>query len=237
YALTPDIAIVDPQFVLSVPKDVAADTGMDVLTHAIESYVSVMASDYTRGLSLQAIKLTFDYLKSSVQENDKHSREKMHNASTMAGMAFANAFLGISHSIAHKIGGEYGIPHGRTNAILLPHVIRYNAKDPQKHALFPKYDFFSADTDYADIAKFLGLKGNTTEELVDALANAVYDLGCSVGIDMNLKSQGVTEELLHSTIDRMAELAFEDQCTTANPKEPLISELKGIIERAYDYER
>ena len=237
YALTPDIAIVDPQFVLSVPKDVAADTGMDVLTHAIESYVSVMASDYTRGLSLQAIKLTFDYLKSSVQENDKHSREKMHNASTMAGMAFANAFLGISHSIAHKIGGEYGIPHGRTNAILLPHVIRYNAKDPQKHALFPKYDFFRADTDYADIAKFLGLKGNTTEELVDALANAVYDLGCSVGIDMNLKSQGVTEELLHSTIDRMAELAFEDQCTTANPKEPLISELKGIIERAYDYER
>ena len=213
YALTPDIAIVDPQFVLSVPKDVAADTGMDVLTHAIESYVSVMASDYTRGLSLQAIKLTFDYLKSSVQENDKHSREKMHNASTMAGMAFANAFLGISHSIAHKIGGEYGIPHGRTNAILLPHVIRYNAKDPQKHALFPKYDFFRADTDYADIAKFLGLKGNTTEELVDALANAVYDLGCSVGIDMNLKSQGVTEELLHSTIDRMAELAFEDQCT------------------------
>lgn len=237
YALTPDIAIVDPQFVLSVPKDVAADTGMDVLTHAIESYVSVMASDYTRGLSLQAIKLTFDYLKSSVQENDKHSREKMHNASTMAGMAFANAFLGISHSIAHKIGGEYGIPHGRTNAILLPHVIRYNAKDPQKHALFPKYDFFRADTDYADIAKFLGLKGNTTEELVDALANAVYDLGCSVGIDMNLKSQGVTEELLHSTIDRMAELAFEDQCTTANPKEPLISELKCIIETAYDYER
>ena len=237
YALTPDIAIVDPQFVLSVPKDVAADTGMNVLTHAIESYVSVMASDYTRGLSLQAIKLTFDYLKSSVQENDKHSREKMHNASTMAGMAFANAFLGISHSIAHKIGGEYGIPHGRTNAILLPHVIRYNAKDPQKHALFPKYDFFRADTDYADIAKFLGLKGNTTEELVDALANAVYDLGCSVGIDMNLKSQGVTEELLHSTIDRMAELAFEDQCTTANPKEPLISELKGIIETAYDYER
>ena len=237
YALTPDIAIVDPQFVLSVPKDVAADTGMDVLTHAIESYVSVMASDYTRGLSLQAIKLTFDYLKSSVQENDKHSREKMHNASTMAGITFANAFLGISHSIAHKIGGEYGIPHGRTNAILLPHVIRYNAKDPQKHALFPKYDFFRADTDYADIAKFLGLKGNTTEELVDALANAVYDLGCSVGIDMNLKSQGVTEELLHSTIDRMAELAFEDQCTTANPKEPLISELKGIIETAYDYER
>ncbi|EHJ07560.1 bifunctional acetaldehyde-CoA/alcohol dehydrogenase [Staphylococcus simiae] len=237
YALTPDIAIVDPQFVMTVPKSVTADTGMDVLTHAIESYVSVLASDYTRGLSLQAIKLTFDYLKTSVEQGDKVSREKMHNASTMAGMAFANAFLGISHSIAHKIGGEYGIPHGRTNAILLPHVIRYNAKDPQKHALFPKYDFFRADTDYADIARFLGLEGQTTEELVEALATAVYRLGCSVGIDMNLKAQGVTEEVLASTIDRMAELAFEDQCTTANPKEPLISELKGIIQTAYDYEQ
>ncbi|WP_340297451.1 bifunctional acetaldehyde-CoA/alcohol dehydrogenase [Staphylococcus coagulans] len=236
YALTPDIAIVDPQFVMSVPKSVTADTGMDVLTHAIESYVSVMASDYTRGLSLQAIKLTFEYLKSSVEKGDKISREKMHNASTMAGMAFANAFLGISHSIAHKIGGEYHIPHGRTNAILLPHVIRYNARDPQKHTLFPKYEFFRADTDYADIAKFLGLKGDTTEELVEALATAVYELGHSVGIKMNLKSQGVTKEVLNATIDRMAELSYEDQCTTANPKEPLISELKGIIQAAYDCE-
>ncbi len=109
----------------------------------------------------------------------------MHNASTLAGMAFANAFLGIAHSIAHKIGGEYGIPHGRANAILLPHIIRYNAKDPQKHALFPKYEFFRADTDYADIAKFLGLKGNTTEALVQSLAKAVYELGQSVGIEMN----------------------------------------------------
>ncbi|AKS68227.1 acetaldehyde dehydrogenase [Staphylococcus schleiferi] len=236
YALTPDIAIVDPQFVMSVPKSVTADTGMDVLTHAIESYVSVMASDYTRGLSLQAIKLTFEYLKSSVEKGDKISREKMHNASTMAGMAFANAFLGISHSIAHKIGGEYHIPHGRTNAILLPHVIRYNARDPQKHTLFPKYEFFRADTDYADIAKFLGLKGDTIEELVEALATAVYELGHSVGIKMNLKSQGVTKEVLNATIDRMAELSYEDQCTTANPKEPLISELKGIIQAAYDCE-
>ncbi|MQI91512.1 iron-containing alcohol dehydrogenase, partial [Escherichia coli] len=111
----------------------------------------------------------FEYLKSSVEKGDKVSREKMHNASTLAGMAFANAFLGIAHSIAHKIGGEYGIPHGRANAILLPHIIRYNAKDPQKHALFPKYEFFRADTDYADIAKFLGLKGNTTEALVESL--------------------------------------------------------------------
>ncbi|EFU73004.1 bifunctional acetaldehyde-CoA/alcohol dehydrogenase [Enterococcus italicus] len=234
YALTPDVAIVDPQFVLSVPASVTADTGMDVLTHAIESYVSVMASDYTRGLSSQAIRLVFDYLEKSTHTADMEAREKMHNASTMAGMAFANAFLGISHSIAHKIGGEYGIPHGRTNAILLPHVIRYNAKDPQKHAMFPKYDYFRADTDYADIARFLGLKGKTTEELVEALAKAVYDLGVNVGIDMNLKAQGVTQEILDNTVDRMAELAYEDQCTTANPKEPLISELKQIILDAYE---
>ncbi|MFB5369537.1 bifunctional acetaldehyde-CoA/alcohol dehydrogenase [Enterococcus faecalis] len=233
YALTPDVAIVDPQFVMSVPASVTADTGMDVLTHAIESYVSVMASDYTRGLSLQAIKLVFDHLENSVKRPDMESREKMHNASTMAGMAFANAFLGICHSIAHKIGGEYGIPHGRTNAILLPHIIRYNAKDPSKHAMFPKYEYFRADTDYADIAKFLGLKGNTTAELVEALATAVADLGKSVGIDMNLKAQGVSQETLDTTVDRMAELAYEDQCTTANPKEPLISELKQIILDAY----
>ncbi len=233
YALTPDVAIVDPQFVMSVPASVTADTGMDVLTHAIESYVSVMASDYTRGLSLQAIKLVFDHLENSVKRPDMESREKMHNASTMAGMAFANAFLGICHSIAHKIGGEYGIPHGRTNAILLPHIIRYNAKDPSKHAMFPKYDYFRADTDYADIAKFLGLKGNTTAELVEALATAVADLGKSVGIDMNLKAQGVSQETLDTTVDRMAKLAYEDQCTTANPKEPLISELKQIILDAY----
>ena len=233
YALTPDVAIVDPQFVMSVPASVTADTGMDVLTHAIESYVSVMASDYTRGLSLQAIKLVFDHLENSVKRPDMESREKMHNASTMAGMAFANAFLGICHSIAHKIGGEYGIPHGRTNAILLPHIIRYNAKDPSKHAMFPKYDYFRADTDYADIAKFLGLKGNTTAELVEALATAVADLGKSVGIDMNLKAQGVSQETLDTAVDRMAELAYEDQCTTANPKEPLISELKQIILDAY----
>ncbi|WP_432451502.1 bifunctional acetaldehyde-CoA/alcohol dehydrogenase [Enterococcus faecalis] len=233
YALTPDVAIVDPQFVMSVPASVTADTGMDVLTHAIESYVSVMASDYTRGLSLQAIKLVFDHLENSVKRPDMESREKMHNASTMAGMAFANAFLGICHSIAHKIGGEYGIPHGRTNAILLPHIIRYNAKDPSKHAMFPKYDYFRADTDYADIAKFLGLKGNTTAELVEALATAVADLGKSVGIDMNLKAQGVSQETLDTTVDRMAELAYKDQCTTANPKEPLISELKQIILDAY----
>ena len=235
YALTPDVAIIDPQLVMSVPASVTADTGMDVLTHAIESYVSVMASDYTRGLSLQAIKIVFEYLEKSVKTGDAESREKMHNASTMAGMAFANAFLGICHSIAHKVGGAWNIPHGRTNAILLPHIIRYNAKDPQKHAMFPKYDFFRADEDYADIARFLGLKGDTTAELVEALATAVYNLGTATGIEMNWQAQGLTKKQMDAEIDHLAEKAYEDQCTTANPKEPLISELKGIIEIAYDY--
>lgn len=233
YALTPDVAIIDPQFVMSVPKSVTADTGMDVLTHAIESYVSVMASDYTRGLSLQAIKLVFENLKNSYELANEEAREKMHNASTMAGMAFANAFLGINHSIAHKIGGEYNIPHGRTNAILLPHVIRYNAKDPSKHALFPKYEFFRADEDYADIARFMGFKGNTTAELVESLVQEIIKLGKSLNIDMSLKGQGVTQETLDATVDNMAELAFMDQCTTANPKEPLISELRQIIIDSY----
>ena len=237
YALTPDIAIVDPALVMSVPASVTADTGMDVLTHAIESYVSVMASDYTRGLSLQAIKLVFENLEHSYRFGDEESREKMHNASTMAGMAFANAFLGINHSLAHKVGPMFDIPHGRTNAILMPHVIRYNGRDPQKHAMFPKYDYFRADKDYADIARFMGwgTDKQSDAELVEVLAQKVYELGIAVGIDMNWKGQGVTKKLLQDTVYTLAEHAYEDQCTTANPKEPLISELKEIIEIAFDY--
>lgn len=237
YALTPDIAIVDPALVMSVPASVTADTGMDVLTHAIESYVSVMASDYTRGLSLQAIKLVFENLEHSYRFGDEESREKMHNASTMAGMAFANAFLGINHSLAHKVGPMFDIPHGRTNAILMPHVIRYNGRDPQKHAMFPKYDYFRADKDYADIARFMGwgTDKQSDAELVEVLAQKVYELGVAVGIDMNWKGQGVTKKLLQDTAYTLAEHAYEDQCTTANPKEPLIPELKEIIEIAFDY--
>ena len=237
YALTPDIAIVDPALVMSVPASVTADTGMDVLTHAIESYVSVMASDYTRGLSLQAIKLVFENLEHSYRFGDEESREKMHNASTMAGMAFANAFLGVNHSLAHKVGPMFDIPHGRTNAILMPHVIRYNGRDPQKHAMFPKYDYFRADKDYADIARFMGwgTDKQSDAELVEVLAQKVYELGVAVGIDMNWKGQGVTKKLLQDTAYTLAEHAYEDQCTTANPKEPLISELKEIIEIAFDY--
>ena len=234
YALTPNVAIIDPQFVYSVPKSVAADTGMDVLTHAIESYVSVMASDYTRGISLQAIKLVFDNLRDSVHDGSEEAREKMHNASTLAGMAFGNAFLGICHSLAHKLGAEFDLIHGRVNAILLPHVIRYNATIPRKLALFPKYEYFRAHEDYAEIARYIGLKGNTTDELVEALVQEIVALGQDVGIDMSLKAQGITKKQLDKSIDRLADLAFEDQCTTANPKEPLVSEIKDIILAAYE---
>lgn len=229
YALTPDVAIIDPQFVMTVPKSITADTGMDVLTHAIESYVSVLASDYTKGLSLHAIKLVFENLEESYEFGTEIAREKMHNASTLAGMAFANAFLGINHSLAHKIGAEFEIPHGRANAILLPHVIRYNAKMPTKFQLFPKYEYFRADEDYAEIARYIGLKGDTTEELVEALVQKIVALGKILNIQMSMKAQGVTQERLDKSADRLAELAFEDQCTTANPKEPLISELKDIL--------
>ncbi|MER2295803.1 MAG: bifunctional acetaldehyde-CoA/alcohol dehydrogenase [Desemzia incerta] len=234
YALTPDVAIIDSQFVMTVPKSITADTGMDVLTHAIESYVSVMASDYTKGLSLQAIKLVFEYLEESYAYGTEEAREKMHNASTLAGMAFANAFLGINHSLAHKIGAEFEIPHGRANAILMPHVIRYNASAPTKHQIFPKYEYFRADEDYAEIARYLGLKGSTTEELVEALVQNIYQLGKKLNIEMSMKAQGVTKEQLDQAADRLAELAFEDQCTTANPKEPLISELKSILYATYE---
>ena len=235
--LTADEAILDAELVKSVPPAITADTGMDVLTHAIESYVSVMASDYTRGLSLQSIKLVFENLEHSYRFGDEESREKMHNASTMAGMAFANAFLGINHSLAHKVGPMFDIPHGRTNAILMPHVIRYNGRDPQKHAMFPKYDYFRADKDYADIARFMGwgTDKQSDAELVEVLAQKVYELGIAVGIAMNWKGQGVTKKLLQDTAYTLAEHAYEDQCTTANPKEPLISELKEIIEIAFDY--
>ncbi len=164
FQLTPDIAIVDPQFVMTVPKQVTADTGMDVLTHAIEAYVSVLANDFTDGLALKAIQLVFEYLPRAYQDgNDEIAREKMHNASTIAGMAFANSFLGINHSLAHVLGAEFHIAHGRANAILLPHVIRYNAAKPNKLMTFPKYEHFIADVRYAEIAKMLGLPASTTD--------------------------------------------------------------------------
>ncbi|MGT2715244.1 bifunctional acetaldehyde-CoA/alcohol dehydrogenase [Streptococcus respiraculi] len=233
YSLTPTIAIVDPALVLTVPGFVAADTGMDVLTHATEAYVSQMANDYTDGIALQAIKLVFENLENSVKNADFVSREKMHNASTMAGMAFANAFLGISHSIAHKLGGRFHTVHGRTNAILLPYVIRYNGTRPAKAATWPKYNYYRADERYQEIARMLGLPASTPEEAVESYAKAVYDLGERVGIKMNLKEQGVDEKELKKYSRELALLAYEDQCTPANPRLPMVDHMQEIIEDAY----
>ena len=233
YSLTPTVAIVDPAFVMTVPPHVVADTGMDVLTHAVEAYVSTLANDYTDGLALQAIKIVFQYLESSVKNADFESREKMHNASTMAGMAFANAFLGISHSMAHKIGSYFHTVHGRTNAILLPYVIRYNGTRPAKTATWPKYNYYHADEKYQDIACLLGLPAATPEEAVSAFAQAVYELGERVGIKMSFRDQGIDEQNWMAAAEEIAYLAYEDQCSPANPRLAMVSDMKEILEDAY----
>lgn len=233
YSLLPTVAIVDSALVDTVPDFVTADTGMDVLTHAIEAYVSIMANDYTDGLALQAIKLVFEFLEASVKYKDAEARERMHNASTMAGMAFGNAFLGINHSMAHKIGGRFHTVHGRTNAILLPFVIRYNGTRPAKQANWPKYNYYKADVKYQEIAKLLGLKADTPEEGVRNLAKAVYELGERVGIKMSIKDQGVNEVEYMEATEELAYLAFEDQCTPVNPRLALVKEMQEILEQAY----
>ncbi|KLT16025.1 acetaldehyde dehydrogenase [Neobacillus vireti] len=234
YELTPDVAIIDPQFVMTVPKHITADTGMDVLTHAIEAYVSCMANDYTDGLAMKAIQLIFEYLPRAYKNgSDELAREKVHNASTIAGMAFANAFLGINHSLAHKLGAEFHIAHGRANTILLPHVIRYNAAKPRKYTAFPKYDHFIADKRYAEIARILGLPARTTGEGVESLVQAIIKLAGELEIPMSLEANHVEKSLFESKIDYLAEKAFEDQCTTANPKLPLVAELADIYRQAY----
>ncbi|EGV06966.1 putative aldehyde-alcohol dehydrogenase 2 [Streptococcus constellatus subsp. pharyngis SK1060 = CCUG 46377] len=233
YALTPTIAIVDPALVESVPAFIAADTGMDVLTHATEAYTSNFANDYTDGIALQTIKLVFKYLEKSVKTADPEAREKMHNASTMAGMAFANAFLGMSHSMAHKIGGVHHTIHGRTNAILLPYVIRYNGTRPSKTTTWPKYNYWKADEKFQDIARMLGLPCSTPEEAVEAYAKAVYDLGVAVGIKMNFKDQGIDEKVWNESLHEIALLAYEDQCSPANPRLPMVADMEEIMADAY----
>ena len=234
YELTPDVAIIDPNFVMSLPKVLTADTGMDVLTHAVEAYVSNMASDFTDGLAEKAGELIREYLITAYENgDDKLAREKVHNASTIAGMAFTNAFLGINHSLAHKIGAEFHISHGRCNAILLPYVIRYNSMEPTKFVSFPKYEHFIADQKYAMFAKKIGLDFNTTEEGIDALISMVNEMLEKLNIPKSFKEYGIDEEIYMSKIDDLANKAFEDQCTTANPRLPLVSELKKILIDAY----
>ncbi|MCX7710570.1 MAG: bifunctional acetaldehyde-CoA/alcohol dehydrogenase [Clostridia bacterium] len=234
YELTPDVAIIDPDYVMSVPPSVTADTGMDVLTHAIEAYVSIMASDFTDGLAIKAIQLVFEYLPKAYKDgNDRLAREKMHNASCIAGMAFTNAFLGINHSLAHKLGGEFHIPHGRANAVLLPHVIEYNAQKPTKFVAFPKYETFIADKKYAEIAKALGLPASTTDEGVRSLVNAVRELMKELNIPMTIADCKVDAKKFMAKVPELADKAFEDQCTPANPRMPLVSELEAIYVKAF----
>lgn len=234
YELTPDVAIIDPELVLTLPKVLTADTGMDVLTHAIEAYVSNMASDYTDGLAEKAGELVHKYLIRAYENgNDKEAREKVHNASCIAGMAFTNAFLGINHSLAHKLGGEFHIAHGRCNAILLPYVIRYNASTPTKFVSFPKYEYYIADEKYATFAKKIGLEVEDIEDGVDKLIAMVNRMNEKLGIPKSFQEYGIDEETYMSKIDELANRAFEDQCTTSNPRLPLVTELKKILVDAY----
>ena len=234
YELTPDVAIVDPDLVMSLPKSVTADTGMDVLTHAIESYVSNMASDYTDGLAQKAVELVFNYLETAYNDGtNKLAREKMHNASTIAGMAFTNAFLGINHSLAHKIGAEFHLPHGRINAILLPYVIRYNSSKPTKFVSFPKYEYFIADKKYCELARKNGLNADTVEDGVNSLIEKIKSLNEKLNIPKSLKEAGIDEQEFLAKVDMLADRSFEDQCTTANPRLPLVTELKEILLDCY----
>lgn len=234
YELTPDVAIIDPDLVMSLPKSITADTGMDVLTHAIEAYVSNMASDYTDGLAEKAVEIVMQYLEIAYNDGtNRIAREKMHNASTIAGMAFTNAFLGINHSIAHKIGAEFHIPHGKINAILLPYVVKYNSSKPTKFVSFPKYEYFIADQKYYQLAKKIGLKADTLEEGINSLIDKIKEMNKNLGIPHSFKEAGIDEQEFLKKVDILADRAFEDQCTTANPRLPLVSEIKEILLDSY----
>ncbi len=240
YALTPSIAIVDPNLVLSMPKRLTAWGGVDALTHAIESYVSVFATEFTNGLALEAIALIFQYLPRSYRNGaaDPVAREKVHYAATIAGMAFANAFLGICHSMAHKLGSTFHVPHGLANALLISHVIRYNATDvPFKQAIFPQYKYPNAKQRYAQIADHLQLGGTTLDEKVERLIIAVEELKRDLDIPSTIKEVvNVEDSVFYTKLDELAEQAFDDQCTGANPRYPLIQDLKELYIQAYQGE-
>lgn len=235
YSLTPTIAIIDPEFTTNLPAKATAMTGLDVLTHAIEAYVSVMANDYTDGLCLKAIQLVFKYLPRAVNDgrSDLEAREKMHNAATIAGMAFANAFLGMTHSLAHKVGAQFHTIHGYTCAVLLPHVIRYNGQVPSKLSVWPKYERYCADEKYQEIATLLGLKADTPEQGVKSLADAVIRLCRDCGLDPNFQAMGISREELEAHLEDIAVAAYEDQCSPANPRVPMVEDMKKILLDAY----
>ena len=237
YELTPDMAIVDAELMMTSPKGLTACAGVDVLVHALEAYVSIMASEYTNGLALEAIRLVFKYLPDAYSEGTTNvkAREKMAHASCMAGMAFSNAFLGICHSMAHKLGAFHHLPHGMANSLLMSEVIRFNATDaPTKQAAFAQYKYPNAAWRYARIADHLGLGGNSEAEKVELLIKAIEKLQAKVNMPKTIKEAGVSETKFYETLDEMVEQAFDDQCTGANPRYPLMSELKEMYLNAYD---
>ena len=231
----PNMAIVDTDNMMTQPKGLTSASGVDVLTHALEAYVSVMASDYTDGLALRAMKLVFEYLPRAYDNpNDVEARDHMANASCMAGIAFANAFLGVNHSMAHKLGAYHHIPHGWANAVILTRVMRYNAAErPTKMGTFPQYDHPKTLQRYAEAARFCGVTGKDDAEVFEKFLAKIEELKAHVGVKPTIKDFGVDEQYFLDTLDEMSENAFNDQCTGANPRYPLISEIKELYLDAY----
>lgn len=236
YELLPKMAIIDADLMMNMPKGLTSASGIDAMTHALEAYASMLATDYTDGLALKSLKNIFKYLPSAYENgaNDPVARERMADASTMAGMAFANAFLGVCHSMAHKLGAFHHLPHGVANALLITHVMRFNAVDkPTKMGTFPQYQYPHTLERYAEVASFLGCEGKTDEQKFENLIKMIEELKATVGIHKTIKEYGVEEDKFLATLDEMVEQAFDDQCTGANPRYPLMSELKQMYLDAY----
>jgi acetaldehyde dehydrogenase/alcohol dehydrogenase len=240
YAFTPTMAIVDPDLATTMPRGLAAASGIDALVHAIEAYVSTMASPFTDGLALQAIKMVFANLSDAVNKNSTDAKEQMHYAANIAGMAFSNAFLGICHSMAHKLGARFNIPHGIANAYCISQVMRYNSSDkPMKQAAFAQYKYPSASEKYAQISDFMGFGGKSPKEKIDSLIAKVERLKTDIGIAPSIKAETrntFKEKEFISSLDDISERAFDDQCTGSNPRYPLIEELKQLFFYAYNGE-
>lgn len=236
YELMPNMAIIDTDLHMSAPKGLTAASGIDAVTHALEAYASMMATDYTDGLALRALKVIFEYLPRAYEngQTDVEAREKMANAATMAGMAFANAFLGVCHSMAHKLGAFHHLPHGVANALMIDEVLRFNAAEvPAKMGTFPQYDHPKTLRRYAEVAESLGLKGKNDAESLENLIAAIDELKAKVGIKKTIKEYGIEEADFLARLDEMTEQAFDDQCTGANPRYPLMSEIKSMYLNAY----
>lgn len=235
YELLPNMAIVDTDNMMSQPKGLTSASGVDVLTHALEAYASIMATDYTDGLALKAMKNVFDYLPIAYNDGSNvEARQKMADASCMAGMAFANAFLGVCHSMAHKLGAYHHLPHGVANALLISHVLRFNAEEvPPKMGTFSQYQYPHTLARYAECAHFCGVCGKDDKETLELFIQKIEDLKARVGIKKTIKEYGIDEKYFLETLDQMVEDAFDDQCTGANPRYPLMSEIKEMYLKAY----